>query len=211
MSLSDLTSREALLAAIAEYDTLGQDHFLAQYGFGATRGYWLVSRRSAVQLQADRRSCPRIPVSPAGRRTRRSAPDDRSSFCPELTMEPEQLLLLSTKVVKDLKDWTETVSARDGPTDEQLVVLCQAAEIIERATFDSTPPPQALKRPTRIELGKNAAIGDLKRNLASARAPDSRANDGRSARFCFRAPQASWLFHSPSRLSQHEWGDWSVL
>ena len=57
-------------------------------------------------------------------------------------MEPEQLLLLSTKVVKDLKDWTEAVSARNGLTAEQLVVLRHAAEIIERATFDSTPPPQ---------------------------------------------------------------------
>ena len=43
-------------------------------------------------------------------------------------MEPEQLVLLSTKVVKDLKDWTEAVSARNGLTAEQLVVLRQAAD-----------------------------------------------------------------------------------
>jgi hypothetical protein len=42
MSLADLTSRDAVLAAIAEYDTLGQDRFLAQYGFHPARRYWLV-------------------------------------------------------------------------------------------------------------------------------------------------------------------------
>jgi 5-methylcytosine-specific restriction protein A len=42
MSLADLTSLDAVLAAIAEYDTLGQDRFLARYGFDLARRYWLV-------------------------------------------------------------------------------------------------------------------------------------------------------------------------
>ena len=42
VSLADLTSLEAVLDAIAEYDTLGQDRFLSQYGFGPARRYWLV-------------------------------------------------------------------------------------------------------------------------------------------------------------------------
>lgn len=36
---SDLTSREAVLAAIAEFDELGQDAFLAKYGFRPSREY----------------------------------------------------------------------------------------------------------------------------------------------------------------------------
>src|SRR5262249_21947826 len=42
MALSDLTSRDAVLAALAEYDRLGQDAFLAKYGFGRAREYELV-------------------------------------------------------------------------------------------------------------------------------------------------------------------------
>ena len=41
MSLSDLSSRQAILAAIAEYDQLGRDRFLDKYGFGKARQYFL--------------------------------------------------------------------------------------------------------------------------------------------------------------------------
>ncbi len=41
-SLSQLTSREAVLAAIYEYDQLGKDAFLELYGFGEARNYFLV-------------------------------------------------------------------------------------------------------------------------------------------------------------------------
>ncbi len=41
MALGDIT-REALLAAVAEYDELGQDQFLAKYGFDRARLYVLV-------------------------------------------------------------------------------------------------------------------------------------------------------------------------
>ncbi len=36
---SDVSSREAVLAAIAECDRLGRDAFLAKYGFGRSRDY----------------------------------------------------------------------------------------------------------------------------------------------------------------------------
>lgn len=42
MAISDLSSREAVLAAIAEYDRIGQEAFLAKYGFGPAREYALV-------------------------------------------------------------------------------------------------------------------------------------------------------------------------
>lgn len=42
MGLSDITDRRAVLSAIAEFDELGRDRFLAKYGFGRSRGYWLV-------------------------------------------------------------------------------------------------------------------------------------------------------------------------
>jgi MoxR-like ATPase len=41
MGLADLTSRAAVLDAIAEYDELGPQHFLEKYGFSAARSYML--------------------------------------------------------------------------------------------------------------------------------------------------------------------------
>jgi hypothetical protein len=41
MALSDLTSRDAVLAAIREFDAIGQDEFLSKYGFGKARQYVL--------------------------------------------------------------------------------------------------------------------------------------------------------------------------
>ncbi len=41
MPLEDLTSRDAVLSAVAEFDAIGQDAFLAKYGFGPARRYFL--------------------------------------------------------------------------------------------------------------------------------------------------------------------------
>jgi 5-methylcytosine-specific restriction enzyme A len=41
VGLSDLT-KEAVLNAIAEFDTLHRDEFLKKYGFGRSRGYFLI-------------------------------------------------------------------------------------------------------------------------------------------------------------------------
>ena len=41
MGLSDLTSRDAVLDAVREFDELGRDRFLAKYGFGGARQYVL--------------------------------------------------------------------------------------------------------------------------------------------------------------------------
>ena len=41
MGLADLTSREAVLKAVAEFDELGRDEFLKKYGFGRARDYFL--------------------------------------------------------------------------------------------------------------------------------------------------------------------------
>ena len=40
--LEKLTSREAVLKAIAEFDRVGRNEFLARYGFGKARAYFLV-------------------------------------------------------------------------------------------------------------------------------------------------------------------------
>jgi hypothetical protein len=42
MSYRDVTSRDAVLAAVAEYDRVGKDVFLDKYGFGSAREYFLV-------------------------------------------------------------------------------------------------------------------------------------------------------------------------
>lgn len=42
MTLADLTSREAVLQAMAEYDELGGEAFLRKYGFGESREYLVV-------------------------------------------------------------------------------------------------------------------------------------------------------------------------
>ena len=41
MSLIELTSREAVLAAIKEYEDLGEEAFLSRYGFGRPKNYVL--------------------------------------------------------------------------------------------------------------------------------------------------------------------------
>ena len=41
MSLADLTSREAVLAAMAEFDEIGREAFLAKYGFEPSRAYFV--------------------------------------------------------------------------------------------------------------------------------------------------------------------------
>ncbi len=42
MSLSDITSRQPILDAIAEFNRLKPDQFLKKYGFRRSRSYWLV-------------------------------------------------------------------------------------------------------------------------------------------------------------------------
>lgn len=42
MSLADITDPQAVLAAVAEYDQLGQSVFLKKYGFGLAKSYFLV-------------------------------------------------------------------------------------------------------------------------------------------------------------------------
>lgn len=41
MALSDLNDRNAVLAAIAEFDRIGRDKFLADHGFSEARSYYL--------------------------------------------------------------------------------------------------------------------------------------------------------------------------
>src|SRR5205807_1291821 len=41
MTLSDLTSRESVERALAEFDELGREAFLAKYGFGHARRYFI--------------------------------------------------------------------------------------------------------------------------------------------------------------------------
>ncbi len=41
MTLADLTSRDAVLQALAEYNDLERDTYLATYGFGKARSYYL--------------------------------------------------------------------------------------------------------------------------------------------------------------------------
>jgi hypothetical protein len=41
MSLTELTSRDAVLAALAEFEKLGREHFLSRYGFSHARSYFL--------------------------------------------------------------------------------------------------------------------------------------------------------------------------
>jgi 5-methylcytosine-specific restriction protein A len=41
MALADVTSHKAVLQAVREFDHLGRDNFLAKYGFGRARRYFL--------------------------------------------------------------------------------------------------------------------------------------------------------------------------
>lgn len=42
MSFAEISSRAAVLSAVAEFNTLGRDAFLEKYGFGRARSYFLV-------------------------------------------------------------------------------------------------------------------------------------------------------------------------
>jgi hypothetical protein len=54
-------------------------------------------------------------------------------------MTTEALLALSTRLAHDLTAWSEEVTRRDAIAPEQLRVLREAAEIIERATVTASP------------------------------------------------------------------------
>jgi hypothetical protein len=52
MALSDLTSREAVLAAIQEFHDPGRDTFLRAYGFGRARKYFVVYQGASIDSKA---------------------------------------------------------------------------------------------------------------------------------------------------------------
>jgi putative restriction endonuclease len=52
MALADISSREAVLVAIAEFDRLGRERFLKKYGFGQARTYWLVHQGKRYDSKA---------------------------------------------------------------------------------------------------------------------------------------------------------------
>lgn len=52
MTLGDLTDRQAVLDAIAEYDRVGRERFLEDYGFGSARGYWVLYNGTAYESKA---------------------------------------------------------------------------------------------------------------------------------------------------------------
>ena len=52
MTLGDLTSRDAVLEAIGEFDRLGQAAFLAKYGYGPSRRYLLVQDGNEYDVKA---------------------------------------------------------------------------------------------------------------------------------------------------------------
>jgi hypothetical protein len=52
MGLRGITSRQAVLDAIAEYDRLGQDQFLEKYGFGRSREFFLIHNERRYDSKA---------------------------------------------------------------------------------------------------------------------------------------------------------------
>ena len=52
VGVGDLTSREAVLEAIAEFDRLGRETFLAKHGFGPARDFHLVHEGTSYPSKA---------------------------------------------------------------------------------------------------------------------------------------------------------------
>jgi 5-methylcytosine-specific restriction protein A len=52
MTLGDLTDRTAVERAIAEFDQVGRDAFLAKYGFGPARKWFVESRGKRYDSKA---------------------------------------------------------------------------------------------------------------------------------------------------------------
>ena len=52
MALGDLTDRNAVLAALAEFKRLGRDDFLQKYGFGKSMRYFVLFRGQCYDSKA---------------------------------------------------------------------------------------------------------------------------------------------------------------
>lgn len=58
-------------------------------------------------------------------------------------MTPKDFIDLSTRLCKDLKDWTEEMSRRDRLSPEYLERLKEAYDVIERVTLEAAAPAAA--------------------------------------------------------------------
>jgi hypothetical protein len=65
VSLEQLTSADAVRAAVAEFDDMGRNAFLERYGFGPSRSYFLKVGDRLYDLQGDRRRSAWTPESRA--------------------------------------------------------------------------------------------------------------------------------------------------
>lgn len=52
MKISDITSRQAVLDAVDEFEELGRDRFLNNYGFKTARNYYLKINKSYYDSKA---------------------------------------------------------------------------------------------------------------------------------------------------------------
>ncbi len=58
----------------------------------------------------------------------------RFASCEAGSMTTQLFLELSTRLVKDVKDWSEEATRRNALTPEDLIALQRAAEIVDQAT-----------------------------------------------------------------------------
>lgn len=52
MGLSDITDRQSILDAVAEFDKLKREAFLKKYGFGRSKSYWLIHNEKRYDSKA---------------------------------------------------------------------------------------------------------------------------------------------------------------
>jgi 5-methylcytosine-specific restriction protein A len=63
MAWADLNDRNAVLEAIAEFELVGREAFLAKYGFGHANRYILIHEGKEYDAKAIIWSCARLSVS----------------------------------------------------------------------------------------------------------------------------------------------------
>lgn len=127
MTLSDLTSREAVLEAIREYEELGRDAFLTKYGFGESKRYY-------IEVDGKRYDSKAIAGVAVGKQHPQSGYLQHNSFSGGIAAVGRKLTQLGFKFVDRLSE------GPDQPSIGDLLANAMAEFAIERATPFQTKP-----------------------------------------------------------------------
>lgn len=165
MQLSALSERSAVLAAIAEFDTLGREAFLAKYGYGPSRSYFIVYAGRRYDSKA-------IAGVAVGKQFPKANPLSAADFSGgEATVKAklEQLGFAFESTPKRNPDWTreETILAldlyarrrRSLPGKEDLEIVELSRLLIRYAAQRGVQGTETFRNPAGVAM----KVGNLAR------------------------------------------------